>query len=156
MLRILFALLLLLHGLIHLLGFVNQWAIALGTQMSGKSLMTMSAETSKWMGILWLLAGLCFLLTLVSYWLQINWWFTVALFSIALSQVLIIIYWPDAKAGTVANVLIALVLGLVYAHDRFEAQANQEVRHLLMPSTADKSVVTQEMLIQLPMPVQQC
>lgn len=60
MLRTLFALLLLLHGLIHLSGFVNQWVIVLGTQMSGKSLIMMSAENSKWMGIQWLLVGLCF------------------------------------------------------------------------------------------------
>lgn len=155
MLRFLFASLLLIHGLIHALGFVNQWVVASGTQLSGKSLITMSAGTTKLMGILWLLTGLCFLWATVAYWLQSQWWPTVALFSVALSQGLIILYWPDAKAGTVANVLIALVLGLVYAHDRFESRADQEIRQWLLPTTTDKSVVTQEMLTPLPRPVQQ-
>ncbi|GAB4033818.1 DUF6544 family protein [Spirosoma jeollabukense] len=155
MLRFVIASLLLLHGLIHVVGFVNQWALALGTQMSGKSLITMSAGTSKLMGILWLITGLCFLLASVSYWLQRDWWLTVALVSVVLSQALIIIYWPDAKAGTVVNVLIALVIGMTHAHNRFEQFADQEARLLISQPTNGSQVITREMLIHLPTPVQQ-
>lgn len=155
MLRFLFVSLLLVHGLIHVLGFVNQWVLALGTQMSGKSLITMSPGTSKLMGILWLITGLCFLLAATAYWLQRDWWLTVALTSTILSQALIITYWPDAKAGTIVNVLIAFAIGMTYAHNRFEQFADREASQLLSQPGVGSQLITREMLIHLPMPVQQ-
>ncbi|GAB3949615.1 hypothetical protein GCM10028805_26160 [Spirosoma harenae] len=155
MLRYLFVLLLLIHGLIHVLGFVNQWVLDLGSQLSGKSLFLVSEETSKVLGVLWLLAGLSFLLAAAAYWLQRDWWLSVAIVSTLLSQALIIVYWPDAKAGTVANILLAIVLLVTYAHNRFEQQADDEVRELLFQARNDKSIITRNMLTDLPEPVQQ-
>ncbi|GAB4048958.1 DUF6544 family protein [Spirosoma litoris] len=154
MLRHLFASLLLLHGFIHVFGFINQWVSSLGTQLSGKSLITLSSGTSKLLGGLWLLVGLCFLMATVAFWLESNWWTTLALFSVVLSQILIIIYWPDAKAGTVLNVLIALGIGIAMTHHRFEQYTNLEARQIMTKDWEDRSVITTSMLTGLPMPVQ--
>ncbi|QIP15133.1 hypothetical protein G8759_22165 [Spirosoma aureum] len=154
MLRFLFASLLLIHGMIHVLGYVNQWVLNLGTQLGGKSMITLSAGMSKLLGILWLLTGLCYLVASTAYWLQRDWWLAVALVSTLLSQVLIFIYWPEAKAGTIVNVLIAFVIGITSAHNRFEKYADREVRQLLNQPIAGSQIITHEMLGRLPSPVQ--
>lgn len=155
MLRFLFASVLLIHGLIHVLGYVNQWVLATGTQLSGKTIIAVSPGTSRLLGILWLLTGLGFLLTLVAYWLQLKGWTTIALVCVILSQVLVIFYWPEAKAGTVVNVLLGMAVGMTIAHNRFEQYANQQAQQLLHQPVAEKQVITPEMLVHLPMPVQQ-
>ena len=113
MLRYLFSFLLLVHGLIHLLGFVHQWHLARISQMTGKTLIPVSESASKLLGLCWLLACLGFGLALVGYWPRRDWWMAAALGSVILSQMLIILYWPDAKAGTVANVVIIVVMRIL-------------------------------------------
>ncbi|UFH57111.1 DUF6544 family protein [Spirosoma sp. KNUC1025] len=155
MFRILFAFLLLAHGLIHVLGFVNQWHLAAVRQMTNKTLIPVAVVTSKWLGLCWLLISLGFLVALVGYWFRHDWWQTVALVSVILSQALIILYWTDARTGTVGNVLILLALGLSYAHTQFEQRADSEAQQLMSQEASDKTIVTQSMLVGLPTPVQQ-
>ncbi|QMW01023.1 DUF6544 family protein [Spirosoma foliorum] len=155
MLRALFISLLLIHGLIHMLGFVNQWVIALGTQMSEKTIIPLSTGTSKLLGFFWLLTGLCLLWSTVLVWFQNNWWITVTLVCVAFSQVLIILYWPDAKAGTLINVFILFGIGLTNAHNRFEQFADQQAWQLMTPESSDRSVITKPMLTGLPTPVRE-
>lgn len=155
MLRTLFAMLLFVHGLLHVLGFLKQWQLATVSQLSGKALISLSDETSKLLGLVWLLSCLGFLLAMVSCLLQRDWWLIVAAISVVLSQSLIIIYWSDAHAGTLVNVCIALVLVLAYSHDRFEKKADQEVRQLFKQPTDNQGVISLEMLSGLPAPVHQ-
>ncbi|MCY7350901.1 MAG: hypothetical protein LH606_09560 [Cytophagaceae bacterium] len=155
MLRYLFAFLLLVHGLIHLLGFVKQWHLTTISQMSGKTLIPIAESTSKLLGLGWLLACLGFGLALVGYWLRRDWWLAATFSSIVLSQALIIFYWPDAKAGTIANACIAVVLVLTYAQLHFSRQADEQSRQLLSESALNQEIVTPEMLAGLPTPVQQ-
>lgn len=154
MLRALFISLLLIHGLIHILGFVNQWVIEIGTQMSEKTIIPLSTGTSKFLGVLWLLTGLCFLWSSVLVWLLSSWWTTVTMVCVAFSQVLIILYWPDAKAGTLINVFILFGVELTNAHNRFEQFADQQARQLMAQESLDRSVITKPMLTGLPTPVQ--
>lgn len=155
MLRYLFSFLLILHGLIHLLGFVSQWHLAAVSQMTGKTLIPISESTSKLLGLCWLLAFLGFGLAVVGYWLRRDWWMAASLGSVILSQALIILYWPDAKAGTVANLVIAVVLVLTYAQLQFSRQADDKALQLMHQSPLDQTLVTQDMLTGLPTPVQQ-
>lgn len=155
MLRSLFALLLFAHGLIHAVGFLKQWNLASISQLSGKSFITLSDEASKLSGILWLLTCLGFFVTMVGCLINREWWSGVGLVSVLMSQSLIIVYWTDARAGTFANIIIAMVLVLVYAHDRFEKQADQEVLQLLKQPVVGQGIITREMLHDLPAPVQE-
>lgn len=100
--RYLFSFLLLAHGLIHLVGFAN--AFALG------NIPAITKQISKSVGAVWMLATVLFLASLIFYLLHKNYWGIFALAAVLLSQTLIIFYWTDAKMGTVANVIILLVI----------------------------------------------
>ncbi|GAB4020181.1 DUF6544 family protein [Spirosoma koreense] len=84
-----------------------------------------------------------------------NGWTSLALASILLSQTLIILFWSDAKVGTLANALIALSVWISIAHNRFEEYADQEARQVMIQPTTVHQVIDRTMLIHLPMPVQQ-
>lgn len=154
MFRYLFAFLLLIHGLIHLMGFVSQWHLTASNPMTGKTLIPVSAVMSTFLTRLWLVTCLGFLLALIGYLLRREGWLAVTACCVILSQVLIVIYWPDAKAGTLVNLLIATVLGLTYAHTRFGQTIDDEVRDLLRQPINNQGVVSNEMLTGLPIPVQ--
>lgn len=102
MLEVLFIFLLVLHGMIHLLGFVKAFKIAKVEQLK--------KPISKRVGVLWLMATLLFLLTAVSFAIGMRWWGIIAIPSLILSQVLIIKSWSDAKAGTIPNIIITLAV----------------------------------------------
>jgi hypothetical protein len=99
--KYLFAFLLLVHGLIHLMGFANAFA-------SG-NMPSFSKHISKPTGLLWLLATLLFLAVMTFFLLHKNYWVVFALVATILSQILICMYWQDAKAGTIANIIVLLV-----------------------------------------------
>ncbi|GAB4030240.1 hypothetical protein GCM10028809_22720 [Spirosoma gilvum] len=123
--------------------------------MTGKTVIPVSADLSKVLGLCWLLACIGLVAAAIGYWLQTNWWIGLALGSVVLSQALIIVYWPDAKAGTIANLVILVVLGFAYANLRFERQANQDAQQLLKQAESDSTLITTDMLADLPTPVKQ-
>lgn len=100
MLKPVLALVIILHGLIHLLGFVKAFKLAEIEQLS--------QPISKVAGIFWLLSCLLMLASAILLLLNNGYWGMVAITAIVLSQVLILTCWKDAKAGTVANFLILL------------------------------------------------
>lgn len=100
MVKIFFSFILIVHGLIHLLGFVKAYDLAPVEQLTG--------EISKTIGLIWLLVSILFLVTVFLYFSQNNVWWIVGLVAVIISQVLIILAWSDAKAGTIANIIIAI------------------------------------------------
>lgn len=145
MLRVLFALILLGHGLIHFMGFAKAFGYGNITQLT--------RDISKTAGILWAVTALLFVITAVLYLLKKEWWF-VALPAVLLSQVLIFIVWQDAKFGTMANCLVLLVGTVHYADWKFNNRVTTEVTSLLSQSQAKNTLVTPKMLSPLPPVVQ--
>lgn len=96
-----FVLLLLLHGFLHLIGFLEAW---FQIDIEGLSL-----PISKPMGLLWLFTAIVFMLTSVFYALGKEWWWIIGLAAVIVSQILIIQYWQDAKYATFLNVVIFVV-----------------------------------------------
>ncbi|MBX7044676.1 MAG: hypothetical protein K1X86_02470 [Ignavibacteria bacterium] len=95
-----------LHGLIHLLGFVNQTGIKKVKDFSGITLMPVSKTLSKIIGWFWFFTALLFVISSV-YLLEGNGFkLLIMIPAIVFSQLLIIFYWKDAKAGTIANLII--------------------------------------------------
>lgn len=90
--------LLLIHGLIHVMGFLKAFGHAELPQLKG--------DISKPWGVAWLLATLlligCAVLVLGG-WSPWRPWVVLALL---VSQAVIVRAWQDAKAGTVANLLL--------------------------------------------------
>lgn len=133
------------HGLIHLMGFAKAFGFA--------ELPQLTLPISKPMGLVWLAAAFVMLALVLTppraFWI-------VGLVAIALSQVVISSSWSDAKFGTLANVivLLAVVYGFV-SQGPISARAAYaaDARALLAPGAAP--VVTEADLQSLPPPVQQ-
>ncbi len=145
--RIALALILGIHGGIHLFGFLKAYDLA--------AFQAITQPIPRPMGLLWLLAFL--LLTAAALVLLVHgpsWW-PLALVGILLSQGLVLLHWSDARFGTLPNVLIAIAVVLAYGGQAFGRMAATEREHLIAAGRGpDGALVTEEMLTGLPDPVQ--
>lgn len=96
--RTLFLILLILHGLLHLVGFYRAY-------VKGK-VVNLSRHISKPFGVLWMLSGVLFLFAAVLVILKLAWWPYFALAAVIISQTLITLFWKEAKYGTLLNIII--------------------------------------------------
>src|SRR5512146_1062703 len=129
--RVGLVLLLALHGLLHLLGFLKPWGLAALPELGGRMPVSLSPTGERAVGLLWLVAAVAFL---VAAWLRgggrSSWW-TVAAAAVVLSQLLVLLQWQDAKFGTVPNVIVAIAAVVGFSTDHFRGQVDGEVRALL-------------------------
>lgn len=139
-----------MHALIHLIAVVP----AKDGGLIGKSAIATGARLTAVMKILWLLAFVLFAFTAIVYGLHMGWWWIPAIVSITLSQVLIILWWPVAKAGILANVLILLVSITAFGQWQFFKTAGNETKAIIHNEINSNAVVTGQMLRGLPLCVQ--
>ena len=101
-----FAIVLIIHGLIHLLGFAKAFRFA--------ELPQLTQPISPLFGVLWLTASLLFLLTALSLFAWPRWWWALGAISVGVSMLAISQSWTDARAGALANLVIltGLIFGL--------------------------------------------
>ena len=93
----LFAALLLIHGLIHLMGFAKAFQYA--------DLPQLTLKISRPQGAAWLLATVLFLATVGALWAWPQGFWMIGALAILVSQAVIFHSWTDAKFGTLANVV---------------------------------------------------
>ena len=155
MLKFAFSLVLSLHGLIHLVGFVSAFKLASLPQLTGKTVFTLPADAAKPLGLLWLIVGSLFLSAAIIFWLKKEWWWIIGTAALVLSQALIILYWPEAKFGTAANLIILVGIILAYGSWNFKAMVNQELTRFKVPISSEREIITKNMLVGLPPVVQQ-
>lgn len=146
--KILFSLLLVLHGVIHFAGFFKAFEIGDFKEISG--------EMSKTAGLIWLFAGVLFLATTLLYLFQYRYWPWIGLFSVAFSQVLIFSAWSDAKFGTIANLILLVPMLIALSgqlpgsyENRFRAEVQKGLSR-----DAGRELLTNEDIAHLPQPVQ--
>lgn len=106
MLKISFAIIMLIHGLIHLMGFAKAFNLA--------DIEALTLPISKTAGLFWLIACLLMLATAAGYLLRMEGWWILAVIAIVVSQALIFLYWPDAKVGTIANIIIGIAIWMSF------------------------------------------
>lgn len=146
MLKPIFIFVLLFHGLIHLLGFIKAFNYAEINQLT--------IGISKPVGILWLLATLLFMISVILLFLGNEWWWKVATIGIILSQILIVLSWQDAKFGTIANIVILIAVVLSWGKWQFENKYRNDIRENLARTTELKTEhLTEKDLEVLPEPV---
>ena len=150
MIRILFVIILFIHGLIHLLGFVKEWQLAKVEQLTGKTLIPLSGSLSKIVGAFWLLICILFVVSASVYLVKKEWWWMMAAAVLIVSQILIILYWQDARFGTIANIIILFACILSYGTWSFNRMVNDELQSLLPGISKEKKVVTTGMVASLP------
>jgi Family of unknown function (DUF6544) len=144
MLRVLLLILLAIHGSIHLMGFFKS--------INPESITQLKQSVSSLQGILWLITAILFLGTAALFLFHKDYWWVIALAAVLLSQFLIILFWSDAKFGTIANILILIVSLVGFSQWRFAGSYREDVQALLQKNTG-KDVLTEEDISQLPDPV---
>jgi hypothetical protein len=140
----------LLHGLIHLMGFAKAFGHAELPQL---------AAISRPMGVVWLAAALLSFATAVALLTWPRGWWALAGVAALVSQIAIASAWADARFGTVANVvlLVAAVYGfLTQGPFSFEAAFERDAS-LGLERTAglgQAEMITEADLDAIPPPVQ--
>lgn len=80
--RIAFALLIIIHGLVHFLGFAKAFQLA--------QIKELSPVISRPAGIFWLMAGLLMIAAAILFWQKLNFWWIAGITGLVISQILII------------------------------------------------------------------
>ncbi len=146
MIKIIFSVLVALHGLIHLMGFAKAFQFAEMNQLT--------QPISRFLGLIWLLATLLFLSMIPAFLFNKDWWWMIALAAIICSQVLIFLSWQDAKFGTIANVTIFIFVVIGYGQWSFGNSFQDEVKIGLQQSSKNSdSTLTETDVQSLPEPI---
>lgn len=138
--------LIVLHGLIHLLGFVKAFKLAEVKQLL--------LPITPFQGTLWLTAFVFFGAAGVLLLLKNGAWWMPAAAGVLLSQMLVFQSWSDAKYGTLANVFILLALLPAFGAWRFQGLVKKEKQTLLAGENQTPKIITQNDLATLPPVVQ--
>jgi uncharacterized membrane protein YqjE len=147
MLKIFFLIVVIIHGMIHILGFLKAFQLAEINQLT--------QNISRPMGILWLIALILFLTAAIQFISNHDLWWITALAAVILSQVLIILFWQDAKFGTIPNIIILLVVVVAFADWSFNRDVKNEIAEMLAQNLIDKKeILTEEKIINLPSIIQ--
>ena len=102
-------LIIIIHGLIHLIGFAKAFKLADVTQITN--------HITEPVGALWLLCAVLFTVAAVLVLLKKEDWWMIAGPAVVLSQTLVMLSWSDAKIGTIVNfiVLFPLIISFMNA-----------------------------------------
>jgi hypothetical protein len=115
-----FAILLLLHGFAHLVGFFGPWGLAnsiapQGTLLAGRISTGMTGMTGmRIVGVLWLGGSLVFTVAAFGVLRHASWWPAFTFGAAVASLLLCILNLPQAKLGIPIN--IAIILALLVTH----------------------------------------
>lgn len=93
MARIVFIIILAIHGLIHVLGFLKAFNYA--------DIKELTLPISRIFGVFWLLTFLLFLAASILYAIKSNYWQHIAIIAVLVSQILVLLFWQDSKFGTI-------------------------------------------------------
>ena len=143
-----FTILLVVHALIHALGFVKAFGLA--------QLPQLTLPISRPLGVLWLGAGMAMLGAAVALHAWPRGFWIVGALAVVASQTVIVCAWRDARFGTAANalVLLGVIEGfLAIGPLSLRAELDREVTRGLARA-APQDLVTEQDLAPLPSPVQ--
>ena len=109
------AVVLAVHGLIHLMGFVVPWKLA---QIEGLPYKTtilagrldVGDTGARLIGLLWLLVAVVFIVAVIGLVTDQGWWRPLAIGVAAVSLVISALHWPEAQFGVYINVVILALL----------------------------------------------
>ena len=147
LLKYIFAFVMLIHGLIHFMGFAKAYHYGNITQLT--------KDISKPAGSLWFFMAMLFVVVTILFLLKKESWPYLAIIAAVISQILILTVWQDAKFGTIANVIVILVAVAAIGSQRFEASFVKDVKlNLQNTNTHRTDLLTEADIQSLPLPVQ--
>lgn len=137
--KIFFFIVLVMHSLIHLVGFIKSFNLI--------ELSKLTKPISQSLGVIWLIIAVSLFVCAFLLWMNISWWWVVAIPAVAISQVLITMDWDEAGYGTIANVII--LIGALIAFGQWNFSNQMEKKLVQMRSESDsKSLVLESDNIQ--------
>lgn len=119
------AALLLVHGLIHALGFVKAYALA--------EVAALHQPIGRALGLVWLGAGLSFVASAALLFVAPRAWAPVTAIAVLVSQAVVCTAWSDAKFGTLANAIVLLPLVVAFATLRPSSLHSTYAREIAEP-----------------------
>lgn len=129
-----------------MLGFVKSFGF--------REVKELTLPISKLMGIFWLMATIFFLVYGILYFMNSKYSWLFGLTAVVLSQILIIIFWEDAKFGTMPNVIILFVSIMSFNLFNFQKLIQQETDCILSNNqTIKHKNITEKDIQNLPEPV---
>lgn len=145
--RWLVVVLLAVHGLVHVFGALNGFGWA--------EMPRLEEPISGAMGVCWLLAALLAVATAVLLAQRAQAWWVACALAAVVSQAVILTSWSDAKAGTLANVVMGISAGYGYASlgPRSSRAEYQRRRETALPEVIPGGVVAEADLAHMPPPV---
>lgn len=129
--RTLLIVLFIIHVCIHFMGFAR----AYGYSSPANPLQ----YVSKPLGLVWLLVGLLLITTVVVLLFKKEWWPILGILTILISQILIVIYWKDAKFGTIVNIILLFASISSYGVYKFNQMIEKESHQILETIQLDTS-----------------
>ncbi|HXD20401.1 MAG TPA: DUF6544 family protein [Vicinamibacterales bacterium] len=145
---IVFAIVLVVHGLIHLLGVAKAFGMA--------DLPRLTQPIPPSFGLLWLLAAALCLVTAASLFVWTRGWWMVGVCALFISLLAVVSSWSDAKFGLVPNgvLLVGVVFGFL-SQGPYSLRAEYDAdRARLLSTAASEHTVTEVDLTRLPAVVQ--
>ena len=141
--RTLFFSIVILHGLIHLLGFTRAFDLL--------DVKELTLPISKPLGWIWLLVSILMILFGILH-LQYNpYSWLVGFIATIFSQVLLMLFWQDAKFGSILNLLILFVVFIDFGSYRINKEFTQRVMLDISGSkTSSVDLLTKGDMIHLP------
>ena len=143
---IFFIVLIFLHGLIHLMGYLKAFGYA--------ELKELKKPIGKSDGLVWGISTVLFLLTGLLNLLGFGYWWIFGIIATFTSQFIIMKYWSDAKIGTIANIII--FVGSIMGVAQFNFQNTILLEKIDMLGTAEykNRIIDSNDIKPLPYPVQ--
>ena len=144
--NVLFIVLLVFHGVIHIPGFLKAFKLAEFEQLH--------TDISKTGGLFWLAASLAFLLAAILYTARSEGWVYPAAVAVILSSALIILTWKDARFGMIPNVIVLFVAVVSFLTFSMNAMITREKAEILSYSGVEApKIIMAEETMALPVPV---
>lgn len=146
--RIVFLLIVFLHGIIHLLGFLKAFEFS--------ELKELTLPISKPIGLIWLGTTILFLIYGVLYFFNTRFAWLIGIIAVVISQVIIFYFWKDAKFGILPNAGILIVclvsLGSSILKSEFTSKVNTD---FAKNNSLPIDILTENDIVHLPIAVQQ-
>ena len=140
---------LLVHGLLHILGFASTFDIITPRQ----KWLTVTKSHQAFAGVSWLFTGLLFILAAVLFYMKWEFYWLILLPAFIFSQVLIVLYWSLDKYGTVVNMIVLAVIMVSTGSYSFDQKALSEIEALKREIRHPHDIVSEGRIENLPLVV---
>lgn len=141
-----FIILITLHAFIHFAGFAKAFDL--------KELKELTLPISKPLGMIWLLAGILFLVYALAFGFNHRFAWLLGILAILTSQFLIFYFWKDARFGTLLNVVLLSVVICAFGEFIFEGRVSADTDTILTHSASNSTTINMEQnLPSFPEPV---